>query len=179
MCCVSVHPPVASHSCIIWHHKNFSRFSVHSNCLILIVLLWLEVIAGTQWSTPKDSWLFHIFTQNRWVNQGMIQWRQSDGVQHYLRETAWVTVWLHRTTLPSKAEDEKGNAKDSGHRMPDQGSAAAGTEADTEPEGSSQGKQLTRQKIHLMWERQGFGCFEIPTSFLISILYSFAVVFGQ
>lgn len=101
------------------------------------------------------------------------------GVQHYLRETEWVPVRLHRTTLPSKAEDEKGHAQESGHRMPDQGSAAAGTEVEAEPEGSSQGEQLTRQKIHLIWERQGFGCFEIPTSFIKSILYSFAVVFGQ
>lgn len=68
---------------------------------------------------------------------------------------------MYQTTLPSKAEDEEGNAKEGGHSMPDQGSAAAGAEVETEPEGSSQGKQLTRQKIHLDRQRQGLVCFDI------------------
>lgn len=44
--------------------------------------------------------------------------------------------------------------------MPDQGSGMAWTEGETKPEGSSQGKQLTRQKVHLFRERQGLGCSE-------------------
>lgn len=57
-------------------------------------------------------------------------------------------------TVPSEAEDEKGNAKESGHSMPDQGIGMARTEVETKPEGSNQGKQLARQKIHLcVWER--------------------------
>lgn len=52
-------------------------------------------------------------------------------------------------TVPSKAEDEKGDAKESGHSVPDQGIGMAGTEVETKPEGSSQGKQLACHKIHL------------------------------
>lgn len=52
-------------------------------------------------------------------------------------------------TVPSKAEDEKGNAKESGHSVPDQGVGMAGAEVEAKPESSSQGKQLARQKIHL------------------------------
>lgn len=52
-------------------------------------------------------------------------------------------------TVPSKAEDEKGDAKESGHNVPDQGIGMVRTEVETKPEGSSQGEKLTRQKIHL------------------------------
>ncbi len=57
--------------------------------------------------------------------------------------------------IPSKAEDEKGNAKESGHSVPDQGIGMAGTEVETKPEGSSKGKQLARQKIHLCGRDKG------------------------
>lgn len=70
-------------------------------------------------------------------------------------------MWLYQAALPSEAEDEEGDAKEGGHSMPDQGSAAAGAEVETEPEGSSQGKQLTRQKIHLDKEKRGLVCFNI------------------
>lgn len=62
------------------------------------------------------------------------------------------------TTVPSKAEDEQGDAQEGGHSVPDQGAGMAGTEVETKPEGSGQGKQLTGQKIHLRWgwgERDG------------------------
>lgn len=52
-------------------------------------------------------------------------------------------------SVPSKAEDEKGNAKESGHSMPDEGTGMSRTEVETKPEGSSQSKQLACQKIHL------------------------------
>lgn len=52
-------------------------------------------------------------------------------------------------TLPSEAEDEKGHAEDGGHSVPGQGGGPAGTEVETEPEGSGQGKQLAGHKIHL------------------------------
>lgn len=52
-------------------------------------------------------------------------------------------------TLPSKAEEEKGNAEDGGHSVPDHGGGPAGTEVEPEPEGSSQGQQLACHKIHL------------------------------
>lgn len=51
--------------------------------------------------------------------------------------------------LPAKAEDEKGNAEESGHSMPHHGTGMFWTEVETKPEGSSQGKQLAGQKIHL------------------------------
>lgn len=64
-------------------------------------------------------------------------------------------------TVPSKAEDEKGNAKQSRHSVPDQGIGMAGTEVETKPEGSKQGKQLTRQKIHLYGRNERLGCSKI------------------
>lgn len=51
--------------------------------------------------------------------------------------------------VPSKAEDEEGNAEESGHSVSDQWVGMVGTEVEAEPEGSSQGKQLTCQKVHL------------------------------
>lgn len=59
----------------------------------------------------------------------------------------------HCFALPSEAEDEKGDAEESCHSMPDQGSGVARTEVEAKPEGSSQGKKLTRQKIHLSLEK--------------------------
>lgn len=52
-------------------------------------------------------------------------------------------------SVPSEAEDEKGNAKESGHSMPDEGVGMSRTEVEAKPEGSGQGKQLARQEIHL------------------------------
>lgn len=52
-------------------------------------------------------------------------------------------------TVPSETEDEKGNAKESGHSVPDHGIGMARIEVETKPEGSSKSKQLARQKIHL------------------------------
>lgn len=61
------------------------------------------------------------------------------------------TVWR---TVPSKAEDEKGNSKESGDSVPDQGVGVARAEVETKPEGSSQGEELACQKIHLCEGRQ-------------------------
>jgi len=67
------------------------------------------------------------------------KWKQS---------AVWAYLWEYRT-VPSKAEDEKDDAQEGGHRVPDQGIGMARTEVETEPEGSRQAKQLARQKIHL------------------------------
>lgn len=66
--------------------------------------------------------------------------------------------------IPSKAEDEKGNAEEGGHSMPDQRVGVARTEVETKPEGGGQGKQLTCQKIHLCggdrdWDGSSTTCF--------------------
>lgn len=58
-------------------------------------------------------------------------------------------------SVPSKAEDEKGDAEESRHSMSDEGIGMAGTEVETKPEGSSQGEQLTGQKIYLCGRRAG------------------------
>lgn len=57
-------------------------------------------------------------------------------------------------TLPSEAEDEKGHAEDGGHSVPEQGGGPAGTEVETEAEGSSQAQQLTCHKIHLQRQKK-------------------------
>ena len=54
--------------------------------------------------------------------------------------------------IPSKTEDEKSNAEDCGESVSDQGAGMAGTEVEAKPEGSSQSKQLARQKVHLSTE---------------------------
>lgn len=57
--------------------------------------------------------------------------------------TSWLSSYNYKEfcvafhTVPSKAEHEKGNAKECGHSMPDQGIGMAGTEVETKPEGSS------------------------------------------
>lgn len=66
-----------------------------------------------------------------------------------MRENEWSIVRGQHHAVPSEAEDEKGDAEESCHSMSDQGIGMAGTEVETKPEGSSQGKQLARQKIHL------------------------------
>lgn len=58
-------------------------------------------------------------------------------------------------SVPAKAEDEKGNAEEGGHGMPDERVGMSGTEVEAEPEGSGQGEQLARQEIHLCGETGG------------------------
>lgn len=68
------------------------------------------------------------------------------------RETEGSTVCVYpwqRRTVPSKAEEEKDDAEESGHGVADQWIGVAGTEVEAKPEGSGQGRQLARQKIHL------------------------------
>lgn len=83
------------------------------------------------------------------------QRRKRDTVRHYWTDTDDCVLASDEITVPSKAEDEQGDAEEGGHGVPDQGAGMAGTEVETKPEGSSQGKQLTRQKIHLRWEIWG------------------------
>ena len=64
-------------------------------------------------------------------------------------------MWGHYHAVPSEAEDKKGNAQESGHSVSDQGIGVPGTEVETKPEGSSQGKQLAGQKVHLWWRNRG------------------------
>lgn len=58
--------------------------------------------------------------------------------------------------LPAEAEDEKGRANDGGHGVSQQGGGPAGTEVETEPEGSGQGQQLACDEVHLRGGQRRF-----------------------
>lgn len=72
----------------------------------------------------------------------VIRWGQKPHIRASLR--------LNFTgSLPAEAEDEEGRADDGGHGVSEPGGGPAGTEVETEPEGSGQGTQLACHKVHL------------------------------
>lgn len=58
-------------------------------------------------------------------------------------------------TVPSKAEEEKGDSKECGDHMSERRACMVRTEAETKPEGSNEGKQLAGQEVHLKGSQRG------------------------
>lgn len=71
---------------------------------------------------------------------------RSDGAKTHIRASLRVNF---TGSLPAEAEDEKGRADGGGHGVSEPGGGPAGTEVETEPEGSGQGTQLACHKVHL------------------------------
>ncbi|TNN79968.1 Transmembrane protein 65 [Liparis tanakae] len=76
-------------------------------------------------------------------------WDEEEEEEDEEEEEKHVLLAAEGSLVPSKAEDEKDDAQEGGHSVPDQGIGMARTEVETKPEGSRQAKQLARQKIHL------------------------------
>lgn len=127
-------------------------------CPLIIMRLEVLLILRSRPCILAVIWLVRMFVVCYGCHQDVTDSTKQEHKQHkQQKKKDWkrwfVVTHQHCLALPSEAEDEKGDAEESCHSMPDQGSGMARTEVEAKPEGSSQGKQLTRQKIHLLLER--------------------------
>lgn len=128
-----------------------------SLCPLIIMTLEVLLILRSRPCVLVVIWLVRMFVVCYGCHQDVTDSTKQEQKQHKQQKKDWkrwfVVTHQHCLALPSEAEDEKGDAEESCHSMPDQGSGVAWTEVEAKPEGSSQGKQLTRQKIHLLLEK--------------------------